>query len=327
MSSLRKYFEGIRIKGRQVHVGTTGAVITVDAAFLKGLVSVLKIFGYFKLRQLKQIFSQKPASATIAFHPQNPGPWFNIWQVTRLGGVKTVTDLAKADYIFAFEDSTQTKFDTSYLSSFGVPVLNMNAYDISKEHVADVFEDVFGYNLRIDPLKHNGLAIQKSDANGTHDGMVITCPIDPSEVTAGQSYQRLVDSTFNGETSEDLRVAYALGTLALVYHKQKPLDDRFGTHYLSVDVPMAEDVFSAQEITLITTFCQKMHLDFGSIDVMRDKHDGRIYIVDVNKTCMPVLCLSLKTQINSQKKIAKALSAGLSQLPTHKKSPDPKTKA
>ena len=70
-----------------------------------------------------------------------------------------------------------------------------------------------------------------------------------------------------------------------------------------------------------------MNLDFGSIDVMRDKHDGRIYIVDVNKTCMPVLCLSLKTQIKSQKKIAEALTAGLSRMPIHKKSPDPEIKA
>ena len=41
-----------------------------------------------------------------------------------------------------------------------------------------------------------------------------------------------------------------------------------------------------------------MNLDFGAIDVMRDKNDERIYIVDVNKTCMPVLCLSLRQQID-----------------------------
>ena len=314
MSGLRKYFKGVRIKGRQIHVGTTGAVITIDSVFLKDLFSVLKIFIYFKLRQFKQLFSRKPTLANIAFYPQTPGPWFNIWQVSRLGSLKTVSDPTKADYIMAFEDSTHTEFDPSHLQDFGIPVININTQDISKEHVANIFEEVFGYNLRIDPLIYEGLAIQKSDSNGTHDGIVISCPIKPSELTEGQSYQRLVDSTFNGETSEDLRVAYTLGTLALVYHKHKPLTDRFGTHYLSVDVLMAEDVFSIEEITLIKTFCQKMQLDFGAIDVMRDKHDGRIYIVDVNKTCMPVLCLSLKTQIKSQNKIAQALTAGLSRL-------------
>jgi glutathione synthase/RimK-type ligase-like ATP-grasp enzyme len=124
----------------------------------------------------------------------------------------------------------------------------------------------------------------------------------------------LVDSTFTGKTSEDLRVAFALGEIALVYHKHKPLDDRFGTHYLSVDVMAAEDVFSPAEINLIIKFCDAMGLDFGAIDVMRDKHDGRIYIVDVNKTCMPVLSLTLAEQIKSQQKIADSLLRGLANI-------------
>lgn len=314
MSEIREYFEGIRISWRKIYVGTTGTTITIDISFIKNLCSVLKIIGYLKLRQIKNIFGRPRHTATLSYYPQTPGPWFNIWQVTRLAHLKTTSALSRANYIFAFEDSTYTQFDKSYLESFGVPVLNLHCNDISKERVTDVFEAVFGYKLRIDPLTHNGRAIQKSNTNGTHDGIVIDCPISPSEVIKGQSYQKLVDSTFNGDTSEDLRVAYTLGTLALVYHKHKPLTDRFGMHYLSVDVCEVEDVFSTDEISLIISFCQKIQLDFGAIDVMRDKHDGRIYIVDVNKTCMPVLSLSLKTQIQSQQKIAQALNAALLKL-------------
>jgi hypothetical protein len=47
---------------------------------------------------------------------------------------------------------------------------------------------------------------------------------------------------------------------------------------------------------------------------MRDKHDGRIYIVDVNKTCMPVLSLTLAQQIKSQQKIADSLLRGLANI-------------
>ncbi len=314
MSEIREYFEGIRISWREIYVGTTGTTIKIDVSFIKNLCSALKIIGYLKLRQIKNIFGRTRHTTTLSYYPQTPGPWFNIWQVTRLANLKTISALSHANYIFAFEDSTHTQFNKSYLEGFGVPVLNLHCNDISKEHVADIFEAVFGYNLRIDPLVHNGPAIQKSDANGTHDGSVIDCPISPSEIIKGQSYQRLVDSTFTGNTSEDLRVAYALGTLALVYHKYKPLTDRFGMNYVSVNVRAPEDVFSQKEISLIINFCKKMHLDFGAIDVMRDKHDGRIYIVDVNKTCMPVLSLSLKTQIRSQKIIAQALNAGLLKL-------------
>ena len=135
--------------------------------------AVLKIFIYFKFTELKNILKKKTYQKTLAFYPQIPGPWFNIWQVSRLGGLKTVSDLEKADIIFAFEDSTETKFDPEFLAGHNKPVINYKINNISKEHVADVFQETFGYSLRIDPTTHIGLAIRKSDANGTHDGVVI----------------------------------------------------------------------------------------------------------------------------------------------------------
>ncbi len=314
MSAISQYFHGIRIRGQKIYVGTTGAVIDIDKAFLTDSKTVLKIFLYFKFRDFKTLFGKRRPVKTIAFYPQSPGPWFNIWQVTRLAQIKTVNDIENSNYIFVFEDSTHTKFDQNFLNSLDTPLINGAINDISKEHVADVFETTFGYSLRIDPITHDGLAVRKSNSNGTHDGAVIACPIDSSQIIDGQSYQRLVDSTFNGKTSEDLRIACVMGELVLVYNKHKPLDNRFGTEYLSVDVYEPNEVFSNEEIHLIKLFCKNMNLDFGAIDVMRDKNDGRIYIVDVNKTCMPVLCLSLKQQIDCQQKIADAMNKGLNSL-------------
>ena len=311
MSIAKDYFQGIRIKGGKIYAGTTGAVIDIDKSLLSSVKAVIKIYLYFKILQIKQLFKKPIPRKTIAFHPQMPGPWFNIWQVTRLAGLKTISDITKADYVFVFEDSTKTKFDKAALKALQVPLINLDINDISKEHVADVFKATFGYNLRIDPTTHEGLAIRKSDSNGTHDGLVIECPIDPSELMDGQTYQHLVDSTFDGEASEDLRVMCTMGELAVIYHKFKPLEDRFGTDYLKVDVYEAKNVFSNEEIILIKSFCAKMKLDFGAIDVMRDKNNGKIYIVDVNKTGMPVMCLKLKTQIDCQQKVANALLGGL----------------
>lgn len=318
MSFIKAYFKDIRLKNGKIWVGTTGAQIDIDRVFLKDVWAVTKIFTYLKFRQiglwLRGLFKSKEPSRTIAFFPQIPSPWFNIWQVSRLANLTTQIDLETADYIMCFEDSTHTRFKKDELKSLGKPLLNFNTNDISKDYVAEVFLKTFGYPLSIDPTQYKGLAIRKSDANGTHDGVVIECPITPDALIEGQSYQRLVDSTFTGKTSEDLRVAYVLGELALVYHKHKPLDDRFGTHYLSVDVLEAEAAFSSQEIKQIKAFCSHMKLDFGAVDVMRDKNENRIYIVDVNKTCMPVLSLKLKTQIACQQKIANVLLRGLAQL-------------
>jgi len=306
-----KYFQGISFEKRRIHVATTGAVIEIDRSFRADLIAVVKIYTYFVAQKIKQIFTRPKLAGTIAFYPQIPGPWYNIWQVVRLAGLKTLSDVSQANYVFIFEDKTFSQYDKDFVRGPDAVQINHRVDDISKDHVAGVFEDVFGYAIRIDPMTHTGPAIRKSNVNGTHDGIVIDCPIDVSELSVDHTYQRLVDSTFNGKTSEDLRIAYVLGKIALVYHKHKPLDDRFGTDYLSVDVKTASDVFSPKEVRLISLFCEKMGLDFGAVDVMRDKHDDRIYIVDVNKTCMPVLSLSLKTQIKSQQKIADGLIQGL----------------
>jgi hypothetical protein len=76
-------------------------------------------------------------------------------------------------------------------------------------------------------------------------------------------------------------------------------------------VRIADDVFSRQEQRQIASFCREIGLDFGCIDVMRDVTDGRIYIVDVNKTCMPVLSLSFKAQLRALRLMGGALKVAV----------------
>ena len=45
-----------------------------------------------------------------------------------------------------------------------------------------------------------------------------------------------------------------------------------------------EDCFSPDEIDKLLRFCAAMNLDYGELDVLRHKADGRIYVVDVNTT-------------------------------------------
>ena len=84
-----------------------------------------------------------------------------------------------------------------------------------------------------------------------------------------------------------------------MFLKFKSPENRFGTSYLHTDVRLADEVFSRQEQEQISEFCRQIGLDFGCIDVLRDVEDGRIYIVDVNRTCMPVLSLSFKTLLRA----------------------------
>jgi uncharacterized secreted protein with C-terminal beta-propeller domain len=47
-----------------------------------------------------------------------------------------------------------------------------------------------------------------------------------------------------------------------------------------------EEVFSADELAAIGRFCAEMKLDWGGLDILRDKATNKIYIVDANKTDM-----------------------------------------
>jgi hypothetical protein len=50
-----------------------------------------------------------------------------------------------------------------------------------------------------------------------------------------------------------------------------------------------------------------MRLDWGGLDVLRDRTDGRLYVVDVNKTDMgPPIAMKLRDKITVTRRLAAA---------------------
>lgn len=300
-----KHFRGLSLKNGGIYVHQTGATIPINGSLLKDGFALTKFNSYIIGLRLWRYLRRMPSAGTLAFYPQQPGPWYNAWLMARIAGLKITKDINTADHVFIFDDSTHSDIGATLDPHIEAKAINPRVSDISKTHVANVFADVFGYGLKIDPLTYEGPAVQKSDANGTHDGIIIHCPIKTKDMRDDCAYQKLIDSTFNGSQGEDLRLIFVLGEMPVIFHKWKDLDKRFGTDYAHVDIKTPEDVLSFDEQNLILKFCQKMGLDFGAIDVMRDKHDGQIYIVDVNKTGMPVLCLTISDQAEAFIRIAK----------------------
>ena len=69
-------------------------------------------------------------------------------------------------------------------------------------------------------------------------------------------------------------------------------------------------VFSADELAMIARFNARMGLDWGGLDILRDRADGRIYIVDVNKTDLgPVIALSWSDKARCMGRLGRALNA------------------
>jgi len=306
-----EYFRGIRIKDRKLHVPHPRVRLSLDRSFFRSFFAVLQLYAYLVMVGALRIVKRNRSRKTIAFYPRSAPPWYNIWLTTQVSDLQIVSDIDTADTVFVFEDETFSNAGRRLTSGQRERALNDRVEDISKTHVSRVFETVFGYSLAIDPLTYEGPAVCKSELNGTHDGKIVQCPISAKDVEAGSVYQRFVDSASDGVRSEDLRTSVVKGTIPVVFHKYKALEARFGTSYLHTDVRKATEVFSETEQMKIAAFCQEIGLDFGCIDIMRDINDGRIYIVDVNKTCMPVLSLTFKEQLRALRLMGGALRTAI----------------
>ena len=230
---------------------------------------------------------RKPEVARLAFAPQPAGPWYTLPLALRQTGVRVVRRVGDADVVMAFDDRT----DVGEAPNVAAPLLNGRCTDISKTHVARVFGEVFGYALAVDPLTHQGPMVAKGNVNGVHDGRVVEGPLPARE--PGTAYQRLVDSTVRDSVTDELRATCVGGEVVAIVRKEKAHAQRFDASYLRTHPVEPRDVLSEAERADLKTFLDRMGLDFGSIDILRDYPDGgRLFVVDVNKTCMPVLSMN-----------------------------------
>ncbi len=275
------------LKDGHILVKQTGAVIPVNTDFFKefarGASFAAEVSAIRAARKAKAQFSPVRSTRTkIAFTPIMPYPWYAIWPVCQLAGLDITRNIHDADILFYFEDHEFS--EDRLFANEPRPVLNGKCCDIRKSRVAEVFEAVFGYSLRVDPQTYTGPALQKSEKNGVHDGQIVTCPnVTPLE---GYVYQRLVDNTLDGDVYTDIRTPIVGGTIPTVYLKHRKASDRFSNDNFKVGLTTAEEQFSHKEQEQIIAFARAMNLDFGGMDVLRDRENGRIYIVDVNKTDM-----------------------------------------
>ncbi len=221
----------------------------------------------------------------VLFYPKHPsrgGVFFK--SCVLLGYATTDRPDAPADVVIHYYGGAEG--DAARLDELpaGIPVLNRQSLDVTKRHVQQTFERVFGYPLAVDPTVHAGPMVEKSDANGTHDGRILQGPIPRSALRPGFVYQRLIDNADGEGHTIDLRVPLLAGRIPLVYRKWRPPHDRFGRESVRVEICEPDAVFSAGERDRLLRLGREMGVDLAEMDVLRDNGDGRIYVVDVNNT-------------------------------------------
>jgi len=145
---------------RGVRVRETGAEIAFTPSLLW---DVLRGGSYIFREALRRPAAELPIS--VCYETRAPRPWYLLWGTLRQAGLTRRT--GEPQLTIQFSDRTFTnKLITDR------ETINGACTDISKSHVAQVFESVFGYNLSIDPSQTTGRYLEKGEENGIHDGQI-----------------------------------------------------------------------------------------------------------------------------------------------------------
>ena len=278
-------------------VRKTGARVPFDHAHLS---EVFHWGVYF----VAVLFAKRAKNGpTIGFSPDPARPWYLIWPSLLLTGGRAAQRGTTPDVWMHFEDTTRS--EAVALPDDGRPRWNFQASDLSKSRVAAAFEEAFGYALALDPTKGTGVCVEKGEANGIHDGAIVTLPCARKP---GKVYQHLVDNRGSDGLVEDLRTPTVGGKPVCVYVKRRDVECRFTNDNSQCWLRSVDEVFSAEEVAAIIRFCAILQLDWGGLDILRDATSSRIYIVDANRTDMgPPIALPLADKINSTRQLAGAL--------------------
>jgi hypothetical protein len=294
--------------------GWGGVLVRKTGAYIPFTPHIIgEVFAWFSYFAAVHSEPRMEAPAfTVSFTPDRARPWYLVWPVMRVAGARIVGPNQPADLTFHFEDATVCAgLPPSYRA--GETHWNGGCRDVSKSRVASIFAEVFGYGLMVDPEQHHGAMVEKSETNGVHDGKVVQ---GPAPARPGRTYQRLIDNrSANEQLVEDFRTPMIGGRPAVVFIKRRPIGCRFTNDNTEVALTTPEEAFSADEIAKLSLFAERMGMDWGGLDVLRDRRDGRIYVVDANKTDMgPPLALPLADKMLATRRMAQALRARLTEI-------------
>lgn len=306
-----QFYKDAVLRWGEIYIKSTDTHLRLDAAMIYAIFRQLIMFLAIQIVFWSRYFTSNRAPYTIGWVPARPKPWYKIWNVTKWMGYRYADDFAACDVLFYFEDKTHGSIAEDVLNS-NKKILNGGCTDISKTRVEEVFERCFGYGLAVDPTTYAGKVVQKSEENAKHDGRIIDCPIAKAE--AGYSYQRFVENCYDGEIVEDIRVPIVGDNIPFVYLKRRPIAIRFANDNTDATLVETVEALSQTEVDQLLAFAREMGLDFGGLDVLRCRHSGKIFVVDVNKTDMgPPIPLKTMDKFRALTRLGRAFTQMVSE--------------
>lgn len=215
--------------------------------------------------------------------PTYPSKKTTLSKIARMNRVRLTNKMVtNPDVIIYFENATYGSAKAVQEKYPHTRILNVDCPDISKERVHVVHLEALGYSMNLNPKTYIGVAVEKSDENAVHDGQEIMCPIaSPKENSV---YQIVLDNENDNNEYVDIRVPIIGGKIPLVYLKFKTKKNRFTNKAHRATLHTPEELFSTEEIEQIEKYAEAMKVEFCEFDVLRNKGNQKIYIIDVNKT-------------------------------------------
>ena len=240
----------------------------------------LKDFGVgFQI--IRRFLLSKNRKRIICF-PHYPSRGATIYRIAKYLDFEITNKLSRGGSLAIFWEYATVRQEWQPLESLNVPVLNLNSRNISKDEVGRCMELAFGYTSTIDPTTFQGLAVKKSVTNAVHDGQEIICPCKPED---GFVYMKLIDTSNDLGEVMDMRVVIIKNQIPHIYTAFRPIGDKFtNVPYRAEFVTDVERYLSQEEQEQLLNFARVSGLDFGELDVLRDRNDQKIYVVDTNNT-------------------------------------------
>lgn len=262
-----------------------------QATFFEGILKNIR-YHYLKRKNYKV----NKRHFNVLFYPDYPKTGSTVARTLRAMNIN-ITNNPKEGYdiVFFWLDKTEIESPERILAPLGLKskAFNQNCTDISKSTVDNIFEDIFGYSIKVNPTTFEGKCLEKCDENALGQMGEITCPIsNPKE---GYVYQKIIDNTVNEDYIADMRVIIFGDDIPFIIDKWIPRAKRYKQNgKTTLDYKYhrknTDDLLSKEEQANIIKMAKIMGLDCGEMDILRDKTDGKIYIIDVNKT--PTMLIS-----------------------------------
>lgn len=296
------------------HLSGINSQSNVTAELVKRLVSsfrhpfeLVKIFSRYSLHTVLLIlygFNRRKTCTKreLTILPRRPLPCYTIWGIAQVLGLKLVTRPVEKGILW-LDVTTISPHESNTKCT---KAINSSCRNIKKSFVSSTYQNVFKRSIDVDPKSYRGLIVQKSEINGAHDGRILSAPlISPRSDCC---YQKLIDNrTQDGMRVVDERVVIVGNMIPLVYRKERSIEKRFESSSIQTKPLDPNDVFSSIEQRQISHFAKEIGMEFGELDIIRDKSDGNIYIVDANKTSIaPPINLSFSERLAALKIVGAA---------------------